>query len=108
MKRSVSLPPEFEWIESWEASGSTQSAFCKKYDIPTWRFYEVLKDYRSYHAAKKQKSVAHGTAGFIPLQLAPKQPVTPDPAPVEVIFPGGGRIQFNGPVQASFLKELLS
>ena len=108
MKRSVSLLPEFEWIESWEACGSTQVAFCKKYDIPTWRFYEVLKDYRSYYAAKKQKSVSASVAGIIPLQLSPKQPATPDSAPVEVIFPGGARIQFNGSVQASFLKELLS
>jgi len=97
MPRRLSTP-DFTPILEWKSSGLTQLAYCQQISMVPWKFYNLLKRYKASNQGP--------SSGFIPLTFD-HNPSKASSDAVEVIFPSGSRIQFHGPVQASFLRELV-
>ncbi len=88
----------FSLIEVWKGSGLTQKEFCAQKDIALPKFQYWMKKYSIRHETK---------ADFVPVTLTASGNVSPS-SNLEVLWPDGKRVVFHAPVEASFLKALLS
>jgi hypothetical protein len=90
----------FSLIESWKASGQNQHEFCKANNLAYSGFHYWYKKYREGKAS-------NGPTDFVPVHLG--HPGAGNGRPVsELAFPDGRRLSFYQPVEASFLRALLS
>jgi len=89
----------FSMIESWKGSGQGQQSFCKTQGIAYSVFQYWYKKYRE--AATEPVT----SSPFVPVHI---QPVACGSPVAELILPDGRRVNFYQPVEASFLRTLLS
>jgi len=88
----------FSLIEIWKKSGMKQRDFCKEKDIALPKFQYWMKKY----------TLKYEPAGdFVPVKLTGSGASLPAGA-IEIHWPNGRRLVFHTPVEASFLKALLS
>jgi hypothetical protein len=88
----------FSLIEVWKKSGMRQKDFCAEKDIALPKFQYWMKKYTLQHEA---------TGDFTPVKLTGSGVASPAGA-MEIHWPDGRRLVFHTPVEASFLKALLS
>jgi hypothetical protein len=85
-------------VEAWKTSGLTQIAYCREHGIIFSQFnYWVRKLCPSSEPAR----------GFVKIKLKTESaPVSNGPL-MELVLPGGGRLNFYQPVDPEYLKRLL-
>jgi hypothetical protein len=88
----------FSLIEVWKKSGMRQKDFCAEKDIALPKFQYWMKKYTLQHES---------TGDFTPVKLTGSGN-TSAPSRLEILWPDGKRVIFHTPVEASFLKALLS
>lgn len=88
----------FSLIEVWKKSGVTQREFCAEKNIALPKFQYWMKKYTVQH---------EGTGDFVPVKLRGSGTASPA-SQLELLWPDGKRVIFHAPVEASFLKALLS
>ena len=88
----------FSMIESWKDSGQSQQEFCKTKGFAYSGFHYWYKKYRHEKNADTSPS-------FVAVHFQ-KAPIGSPIA--ELILPDGRRLNFYQPVEASFLRTLLS
>ncbi len=90
----------FSLIEIWKSSEQSQHEFCKDKDLDRNKFQYWFRKYRAVQSAN-----GTDTKFFKQIKLKEHPPVS---AAIEVIFPDGRKLIFHQPVEASFLRTLLS
>lgn len=91
----------FNMLTNWQQSGISQKAYCVQHDIKYHVFHYWYKRYRDSQADNKE------ARKFIQLQI--KQPVPATKiAGIELLLADGGRLLFNQPVSADFIKAIIS
>jgi hypothetical protein len=90
----------FSLIEIWKASGKTQLEFCKGKDIAYHTFHYWLRKYN------QQDQLTDGRSGF--RRIVVRQQEGLRAGGVELVYPDGRKLVFHSPVDASFLRSLLS
>lgn len=88
----------FSLIEVWKKSGMTRKDFCSQKDIALPKFQYWMKKYNLHHETP---------GDFVPLKLTGSGAASPA-SRLELLWPDGKRVIFHTPVEASFLKALLS
>ncbi len=88
----------FSLIEVWKKSGMRRKDFCAEKDIALPKFQYWMKKYTQQQGA---------TGDFVPVKLTGRGTSSPAGA-MEIQWPDGRRLVFHTPVEASFLKALLS
>jgi len=88
----------FSMIESWKESGKSQQEFCKSRGLAYSGFHYWYKKYR--HEQHSDTS-----SPFVPVHIQNASSSSPV---AELILPDGRRLNFYQPVEASFLRTLLS
>lgn len=86
--------------QSWQASGLSQMAYSNAHGLTFHKF--------NYWCRKFQRAVGHSStpvSGFVSVRV--KEPVSSS-AWLEIERIDGSRIRFYQPVEAAFLKSLLS
>lgn len=85
--------------KNWQSSGLSQMAYSKVHGLTFHKF--------NYWCRKFQQPVTKSdTAGFVSVQL--KEPASASAAWLEIERVDGSKIRFYQPVEAAFLKSLLS
>lgn len=90
----------FSLIEVWKSSGKTQLEFCKEKEIAYHKFHYWFKKYN------QKDQLIDGQSGFRRIVVS-EQGVLRAGA-VELVYPDGRKLVFHPPVDASFLRSLLS
>lgn len=88
----------FSLIEIWKNSGVTQREFCAEKSIALPKFQYWMKKYTLQH---------EGPGDFMPVKLTGSANAGAG-SRLEILWPDGRRVIFHAPVDASFLKALLS
>lgn len=88
----------FSLIEVWRSSGKTQIEFCKEKDIAYHKFHYWFRKYSRQSTALVQPSFTRINVN--------SQPV--NSGFIELIYPDGRKLIFHQPVEALFLRSLLS
>ena len=89
----------YAMIASWQQSGLSQKAYCEQNSIRYHVFHYWYKRYRDRQPPSKE-------AGFVALHL---QPFSGLPAAgIELVLVDGKRLLFHQPVEAGYLKALIS
>ena len=85
-------------VESWKTSGLTQIAFCREHSIVFSRFnYWVRKLYPAPLPA----------GGFVKIKVKAEPLPVSNALVMELVLPGGARLNFYQPVDPEYLKRLL-
>jgi hypothetical protein len=98
---SAEIKEKFAIIQRWESSGMNQLAFCRRENIPTWKFYDWLKKYR----LEKVKMPKPTTTGKF-VKITPPPRTFTGGVYAEVVFKNGTCIRFHQMVASSELKQL--
>lgn len=89
----------FSLIEVWKKSGVTQKEFCAEKNISWGKFQYWMRKYASPY---------EGTGDFVPVKVQSQDFRAASGAGIEIHWPDGRRVVFHAPVEASFIKALLS
>lgn len=92
--------PAEDIVEGWKQSRLSQVSFCKQEGISYYKFQYLCRKLRRQEN-KQYQSGGH----FVKLRI--KEPVQAAVA-MEIHFPGGQRLIFHQPVEADYIKKLLS
>jgi hypothetical protein len=85
-------------VEAWKTSGLTQIAYCREQGIIFSQFnYWVRKLCRSPESAR----------GFVKIKLKTESAPLSNGPVMELVLPGGARLNFYQPVDPDYLKRLL-
>jgi len=90
----------FSLIEIWKTSGKTQLEFCKEKDVTYPKFHYWLRKYN------QQDQLPAGTSGFRRVVVGQQDGLRA--GGVELVYPDGRKLVFHSPVDASFLRSLLT
>ena len=85
-------------LEKFDSSGLSAKEFCKTHNISEGGFYK----WKARHKNKSKQTQKSG--GFAPVHIMPSASINKDTG----LFAEVGEIKIYQPVNASFLKELLS
>jgi len=88
----------FSLIEVWKTSGKTQKEFCQENDLAYHRFHYWFKKYNNQHRQ------ASDEAPFMSISMRPASGT----GKLEIVYPDGRRLIFHQPVEAGFLRALLT
>lgn len=91
----------FSLIEVWKSSTQNQQEFCKEKDLDYQKFQYWFRKYRALHSEDRTD-----TKFFKQVKIKPTGSTYS--AAVELVFPDGRKVIFRQPVEASFLRVLLS
>ena len=93
----------FSLIKIWEAGDQTQRAFCQEKDLAYHKFHYWYKKYREHYAQPSPNTP------FVSVTVKnDRDRRTVAGGVLELVLPDGRRLLFNQPVEAGFLKALLS
>ena len=88
----------FAMIDAWKASGQSQHKFNKAAGQSQSNFQYWYTKYRQEHESESKSS-------FVAVKIKPS---SADLVFAELILPDGKRLYFHQPVDASFLRSLIS
>lgn len=91
----------FSLIEVWKTSGQTQLDFCREKDIAYHKFHYWFRKY-----SKQNSCSPENPSSFA--RILVKNQNAMSSASVELVYPDGRRLIFNGHVDATFLRNLLA
>lgn len=89
-------------IESWKASGQSQAQYCQEYQIALSNFSYWLKKYKVAHESVSPDG------SFVEVRVKKAIAVPVSPVVMDLVLPDGRRVNFYHPVDASYLRSLLS
>jgi hypothetical protein len=85
-------------VEAWKTSGLTQIAYCREHDIVFSKFnYWVRKLYPAPEPAR----------GFVKIKVKGERLPVSNALVMELVLPGGARLNFYHPVDPDYLKRIL-
>ena len=85
-------------VEGWKTSGMTQIAYCRQHGIVFSQFnYWVRKLY----------PVIEPATGFVKIKIKTEPSPVSKASVMELVLPGGARLNFYQPVDPDYLKRLL-
>lgn len=90
----------FSLIEVWQRSDKSQQEFCNEKDIEYQKFTYWFRKYKAVHSPTGTDSKF-----FKQIKLKEQSQVSTH---VELVLPDGRKLIFHQPVDASFLRALLS
>lgn len=93
---------KFAMIESWKASGLSQAQYCKEHQIALSNFSYWFKKYRSAGGNEPTKG------SFVELKVKRPTGLPSSSVVMDLVLSDGRRLNFYQPVDASYLRELLS
>lgn len=91
----------FSLIEVWKGTSIKAQEFCKQKDLDYHKFQYWFRKYRAMHSEDKTD-----TKFFKQVKL--KALVQTPASAIELVYPDGRKLIFHQPVDASFLRSLLT
>lgn len=94
----------FSFIDGWSKSNQSQKEYCKQHQVGYHVFhywYKLWKD-------EKQSTSIH--SDFIPVKVSSEQVngMEPGGKTTEIIFPDGTRVVFYQPLDANYIRSVVS
>lgn len=90
----------FELVEQWKRSNQSQASFCRERGLGFHTFYYWYKKYKRLNTPADLP-----VAPFVKLTV---NSAAPAPAGIEVSLPNGISVLFHSPVNADYLKAVIS
>lgn len=91
----------FSLIEIWKQGEKSQQEFCREKELDYHQFQYWFRKHRALYSEMKTDSKFFK-------QIKLEAPAKLNTSAVELVFPDGRRLIFNQPVEAAFLRSLLS
>ena len=94
----------FNFIDCWSKSNQSQKEFCNQHQVG----YHVFHYW--YKLWKEEKQSTSIPSDFIPVTIKPEQvnEITNNGKTAEIIFPDGTKVVFYQPLDANYIRSVVS
>ena len=89
-------------VARWRESGESRSSFARRHHVPAWTFWYWCRKLSDNPPPSRSGEAASAT--FVPVRLA----ADTDPSVVEVVLPGGERLQVRAGAPAELVRVILT